>query len=68
VLEEKEFHQQLLEVIAELPEGAREVFMLNRMDGLKYREIAEMLGISQKAVEKRMHRALTTLRELHPSI
>lgn len=68
VLEEKEFHQQLLEAIAGLPEGAREVFMLNRMDGLKYREIAELLGISQKAVEKRMHRALTTLRELHPAI
>ncbi|WP_368671749.1 RNA polymerase sigma factor [Lewinella sp. W8] len=68
VLEEKEFHEQLMGAIANLPEGAREVFLLNRMDGLKYREIAELLDISQKAVEKRMHRALTTLRELHPGI
>lgn len=67
-MEEAEFRQQLEATLAELPDGAREVFLLNRIDGLKYREIAELLGISQKAVEKRMHRALVTMRELHPSI
>ncbi|WP_245748402.1 RNA polymerase sigma factor [Neolewinella agarilytica] len=67
-LEEKEFREQLEAAIAGLPEGAREVFLLNRIDGLKYREIAELLNISQKAVEKRMHRALVTLRELHAKI
>lgn len=67
-MEEKEFQQQLEDAIAGLPDGAREVFLLNRMDGLKYREIAELLGISQKAVEKRMHRALVELRELHAGI
>ena len=67
-LEEREFQAQLEAAIAALPDGAREVFLLNRMDGLKYREIAELLGISQKAVEKRMHRALVSLRELHSGI
>lgn len=67
-LEEAEFQRQLEATLAKLPDGAREVFLLNRVDGLKYREIAELLSISQKAVEKRMHRALKTLRELHPSI
>lgn len=67
-LEEAEFQKQLEKVLGDLPEGAREVFLLNRIDGLKYREIAELLGISQKAVEKRMHKALVKLRELHPSI
>lgn len=67
-LREKEFQEQLETAIAGLPDGAREVFLLNRMDGLKYREIAELLGISQKAVEKRMHRALVELRELHAGI
>ena len=67
-MEEKEFQQQLEDALAALPDGAREVFLLNRMDGLKYREIAELLGISQKAVEKRMHRALVSLRELHAGI
>ncbi|MEL7160219.1 MAG: sigma-70 family RNA polymerase sigma factor [Bacteroidota bacterium] len=67
-LEEQEFMDQLQTAIAGLPDGAREVFLLNRLEDMKYREIAEHLGISQKAVEKRMHRALVTLRELHPSI
>lgn len=68
ILEEQEFKEQLEAAIAQLPAGAREVFLLNRIEGLKYREIAEMLNISQKAVEKRMHRALLDLRKLHKSI
>jgi RNA polymerase sigma-70 factor (ECF subfamily) len=67
-LREKECQEQLEAAIAGLPDGAREVFLLSRMDGLKYREIAELLNISQKAVEKRMHRALVELRELHAGI
>jgi RNA polymerase sigma-70 factor (ECF subfamily) len=34
---------------------------MNRVDGLKHREIAEILGISQKAVEKRIYKALESL-------
>lgn len=41
--------------------GAREVFMLHRFENMKYREIAEQLEISTKAVEKRMHNALLYL-------
>jgi RNA polymerase sigma-70 factor (ECF subfamily) len=67
-LREKEFQEQLETAIAGLPDGAWDVFLLNRMDGLKYREIAVLLNISQKAVEKRMHRALVELRELHAGI
>lgn len=48
--------------IGELPEKQRTVFLLNRNDGLKYHEIADCLGISVKAVEKRMTIALKTLR------
>ena len=43
--------------------GEREVFLLNRIENKKYREIAEMLNISVKAVEKRMHGALIKLRK-----
>ena len=50
-------------VIANLSEKQREVFLLNRIEKKKYKEIAEMLGISVKAVEKRMHGALKSLRE-----
>ncbi len=63
LLEEQEFKTKLEAAIAALPEGQREVFLMNRIDKLKYREIAELLGVSQKAVEKRMHKALLFLRQ-----
>ena len=63
LLEEKEFLQKLKRSIAELPEKQREVFLLNRIDKKKYWEIAEIVGISQKGVERRMHLALRELRK-----
>ncbi|MEW7289424.1 RNA polymerase sigma factor [Aquimarina sp. 2304DJ70-9] len=68
VMEEKEFMDKLQKAIAELPEGQREVFLLNRIDKKTYNEIAEMLGISVKAVEKRMHNALKKMRVLIKNI
>jgi RNA polymerase sigma-70 factor (ECF subfamily) len=63
LLEEKEFMLKLNRVIADLPEKQREVFLLSRIDKKKYSEISEMLGITIKAVEKRMSQALIVLRE-----
>ena len=63
ILEEEEFHQKLKKVIADLPEKQREVFLLSRIDKKKYTEIAEITGISVKAVEKRMSKALLILKE-----
>ena len=62
VLREKEFKQELNDAINSLSEKQKEVFLLNRIEKKKYREIAEMLGISQKAVEKRMHQAMVHLK------
>jgi RNA polymerase sigma-70 factor (ECF subfamily) len=63
ILREKEFHKKLQNAISNLSDAQREVFLLNRIDGKKYAEIAEMLEISVKAVEKRMMGALKMLRE-----
>ncbi|WP_341214460.1 sigma-70 family RNA polymerase sigma factor [uncultured Wocania sp.] len=62
LLEEEEFKAKLQNAISLLTEAQREVFLLNRIDGKKYREIAELLEVSQKAVEKRMSGALKILR------
>jgi len=63
LLEEEEFKHTLQKAIASLSEAQREVFLMNRIDGKKYREIAEILDISQKAVEKRMSGALKILKD-----
>ena len=63
ILEEEEFKKKLQDAIADLSDAQREVFLLNRIEGKKYREIAELLGLSQKAVEKRMSGALKLLRK-----
>lgn len=63
VLQEKEFKEKLKNTISELDSKEREVFLLSRVEGKKYREIAELLDISQKTVEKRMSLALKKLRK-----
>ncbi|MFQ5448380.1 MAG: sigma factor-like helix-turn-helix DNA-binding protein, partial [Saprospiraceae bacterium] len=42
----------------------RVVFLMNRMDKMTYAEIADHLGLSVKAIEKRMHSALVELRQI----
>ncbi|MGW9687179.1 RNA polymerase sigma factor [Flagellimonas sp. 2504JD1-5] len=63
LLEEKEYQEKLDNALNSLPENQRTTFLLNRIDGKKYAEIAEMEGVSVKAIEKRMHLALKALRE-----
>jgi RNA polymerase sigma-70 factor (ECF subfamily) len=60
-LEMKEFKKSLEDIIGSMTEASREVFMMNRYQDMKYREIAEALDISVKAVEKRMSKALRHL-------
>jgi len=64
LLEEAEFKEKLERAIAALPEDQRVVFLMNRIDKMKYREIAEHLNLSVKAIEKRMSKALVELRKV----
>jgi len=63
IILEKEYMVRLQTVLGNLPDGQREVFLLNRIDKKTYNEIAALLNISVKAVEKRMHKALIYIRE-----
>ena len=58
-----ELEAVLHEALAELPPRCREVFTLSRTEGLRNADIAERLGISVKAVEAHVGRALRTMRE-----
>ena len=64
LMEASELKDQLEKAINELPEKQRTVFLMNRFDNQSYTEIAAALDLSVKAVEKRMHLALLSLRKV----
>ncbi len=57
--------EKLLKII---PERSREVFILHRFNGFKYKDIAETLDISIKTVEKHMTKSLKLLRDSYKKI
>lgn len=59
----KEAVSEINEAINDLPEKIKIVFKLIREDNLKYKEVAEILGISVKTVESHMTTAVRKLRE-----
>lgn len=63
VLERKELQQVVQREIQNLPEDFREVIVLRDLQGLSYRDIAHILGISVEALKSRLFRARSCLRE-----
>ncbi|MDR1556717.1 MAG: RNA polymerase sigma-70 factor [Tannerellaceae bacterium] len=58
-----DLHHHLLEALSKLPDSYREAFGMNRFEGLKYREIAARLKVSERTVEVRIAKALLLLRQ-----
>lgn len=54
----------ILNAIHALPERPRQAFMMNRFDGLSYKEIAKTMGVSESSIEKYMIEALKQLRNV----
>lgn len=63
IMQGNEYMDKLQQALESLTEDQRVTFLLNRVEGKKHQEIAEMLGISRKAVEKRIYSALAILRD-----
>jgi len=61
--ENRELREFLLAEVARLKYEYREVVVLRDFGGLRYREMAEVLGCSIEAVKSRLFRARTELRE-----
>lgn len=61
-LERKELHHRLDQAIEMLPMQARIVFRLIKENGLKYKEVAEILDISPRTVQTQLFRAIDKLR------
>ncbi|MFD0836817.1 RNA polymerase sigma factor [Mariniflexile aquimaris] len=63
LMQETEYMNKLQNALANLTDAQREAFMMNRVEGKRFKEIAEILDISTKAVEKRIYGALEKLRK-----
>lgn len=61
-LEIKELRHFISQLINELPDKCRDVFLLSRDEHLSHKQIAERLGISEKTVDDHITRALKKLR------
>lgn len=62
VLEGREALGRLVAALSELPADTREMFLLNREEGLTYTQIAVRYALSVKAVERHIGKALNHLR------
>jgi RNA polymerase sigma-70 factor, ECF subfamily len=60
--EHNELQWHLNKAMNELPEQCRTIFQMSRFEELKYREIADQMGLSVKTIENQMGKALRILR------
>ncbi|MEN8115641.1 MAG: RNA polymerase sigma-70 factor [Bacteroidota bacterium] len=59
----REFEERLVVILSSLPERSRVAFGYSRFENLTYKEIAEKMNISVKAIEALVSRALKILRK-----
>jgi len=63
ILEEEEYYKKYQNALAKLSEEQRTAFMLSKVEGKKHKEIAELIGITQKVVEYRIYSAFDQLKK-----
>lgn len=63
-LEIKDAQIQLADLLGTLPNRQREVYLLHKLEGLSYNEIAEQLHVSLGTIESLMHRAKENLQKV----
>jgi RNA polymerase sigma-70 factor (ECF subfamily) len=63
-LEMREAQVQLADLLDTLPHRQREVYLLHKLEGLSYNEIAEELHVSLGTIESLMHRAKENLQKV----
>jgi RNA polymerase sigma-70 factor, ECF subfamily len=61
-MRDMELETAVINAIAELPPQRQKIFSMSRVDGLKYHEIADKMGLSVKTIEAQMGKALKQLR------
>lgn len=64
VLDRKEDAAKLFSIINKLPENQKTAFLLSKVEGLSYQEIADVMQVSSAAIESVLHRAKQNLRKI----
>jgi RNA polymerase sigma-70 factor (ECF subfamily) len=64
MLDKREMSAILFKAIKKLPENQEIAFILNKLEGLSYQEVADVMKTSLSAVESLIHRAKTNLKEI----
>lgn len=62
IFEDRDALRRLSAILDELPGRTREMFLLNRLEGLSYTQLAARYDVSVKSIEKQMSKALAHLR------
>lgn len=63
IYEGRQTLQRAAHALGELPERTRNIFLLNRLDGLTYTQLAARYAVSVKVIEREMSKALAHLRQ-----
>jgi RNA polymerase sigma-70 factor (ECF subfamily) len=66
--EARESYDLLLDAMAKLPPGSRELIELNRFQGFSYKEIAATIDSTENAVKVKTFRAIQKLKEIYEKI
>ncbi len=63
LLEQKQFYKKYQIALSNLSEEQRVAFLLNKVEGKRHKEIAEMLNITTRVVEYRIYSAFKLIKE-----
>ncbi|NHF60521.1 RNA polymerase sigma factor [Flavobacteriaceae bacterium TP-CH-4] len=63
IFEKEQYYKRYQAVLARLSEEQRTAFMLNKVEGKKHEEIAQILGVTRKVVEYRIYSAFDQLKK-----
>lgn len=63
-LDNREKSVVLFKAINQLPENQQIAFILNKVEGLSYQEVSQVMDTSLSAIESLLHRAKTNLKEI----
>lgn len=63
ILQQKEYYEKYQKALSKLSEEQRTAFMLNKVEGKKHEEIAQLLGVTRKVVEYRIYSAFDQLKK-----